>query len=218
MGMLGSAHPMELPGLNHSEGKYPDVFLSRCTWKPVTMLDVTTTEDGPMFGTTQFGYSTLIGDNGFPQYYQLQKVLLTKPKHTVDHMHYNFELQVASLKQNTVWDFDENDMVVTSFFFEVAKETDGPEEDKPSPLIQQVLDGHNLHGNQITERAGVDLQRAMGPQLKGDFYVYETSSDHCASATWYVFTKPIRMSLAQKEELESIYPGLATGAESGHHS
>jgi hypothetical protein len=171
------------------------------------MLSVGSTQfDGlPSFHSTQFGYTTLIGDNGFPQYYQLDHVLLTRPKHTlVDHMQYDLELQIASFKQNTVWDLDYKDMVVTSFFFQAE---DGS---SSSPLLQQLLDAHDQGGGVIKERAGVDLQRAMGPQLKGDFYVYRIEhSDRCASAVWYVFAKPIRMSLAQKAELESIYPSLA---------
>lgn len=206
---LGPGHPKELPGnvTTIPSGKPPAVFLSRTSWKPVTMLSVESTEDGPLFRSTQFGYTTLIGENGFPQYYQLDHVLLTRPKHTVDQRNYDFELQVASFRQNTVWDFDLQDMVVTSFFFQV-QEDEEEAVDASSSLLQQVLDAHNHHENKITERAGVDLQRAMGPQLKDDFYVYTTSNDHCASAHWYVFTKPIAMSLAQKEELESIYPSL----------
>jgi hypothetical protein len=201
---------VELPGNITTEGKYRDVYLSRTSWKPVTAIKIDSTPDGPMLRSTQFGYTTIIGDNGFPQYYQLDHVLLTKPKHTTDHKHYDFELQIASFKQNTVWDFDYTDMVGTSFFFN-AEEGD----DATSPLLQQLLDAHNLHDDEVTETAGIDLQRAMGPQLKGDFYVYKTSNDHC-SAAWYVFSQPIKMSLVQKQELESIFPALGAIAPSSN--
>jgi hypothetical protein len=179
------------------------------------MLDVKSTQYGPAFGTTQLGYTTLIGDNGFPQFYQLKEALLTRPKHTVDDIYYDFELQISSFKQKNVWLFDQNDMVVTSFFFQVDDSPTWRKKDD-SPLLQQVIDSI-AQGNQITEKAGVDLQRAMGPQLKGDFYVYKTSSANCTSATWYVFTKPIKMSLTQKNTLLATYQGLSGGAPSPWH-
>merc|ERR1740138_1167373 len=109
--------------MTQTKGEYDSVFLSRTSWRPVKDLTVAETDMGVEFGTTQLGYSTLIGDNGFPQYYQLKKVLLTQPKHQVLTFNFDLELQIASYRQETVWKFDMDDMVVTSFFFQAKDNT-----------------------------------------------------------------------------------------------
>jgi len=111
-------------------------------------------------------------------------------------------LQVVHKKQESVGELENDDVIIMSFMFEMGDE---------SGLLNQLYLPEGdvpMHGYK-TLLQPVDLQRALGPALDGDFYRYDGSvtAPNCAEvAKWFVFTNTFTLSEAQWSAFKAMYP------------
>lgn len=179
-----------------------ETFLAKCSWKPLKGLRVENDGASLAVRSNQLGYTTVMGDNGFPKFYQVTDVLLKMPsEHMIDGKQFAAELQVVQKNQKTVLEFDDDDAIVSSFFFSIGEE---------SKLLKQFLPA-KLPGAGEFEPISqpVDLQWALGPALNGPFYKYDGSytSSQCQEAVqWTIFDTPMTLSEAQFQAFRAVFP------------
>jgi len=179
-----------------------DSFLAKTSWKPIAGLRVANNGEYLGFESTQLGYSTIIGSNGFPKFYQVTSVALRMPsEHMVDGKQFPAELQVVHKNQKTVLEFEDDDVLITSFLFDIGEE---------SKLLRQLLpETVPAAGSYATIEKPVDLMWALGPALDGAFYKYDGSytTPSCAEAVqWAVFETPMTLSMEQWQAFKAAFP------------
>ncbi|CAE8627274.1 unnamed protein product [Polarella glacialis] len=80
-----------------------DNFLAATSWKPVSHLQVTNTGNTLQIASHQLGYVTLIGQDGFPEYYSVASIELHMPsEHCIDGRQFAAELHVVHKRQKYV--------------------------------------------------------------------------------------------------------------------
>jgi len=132
----------------------------------------------------------------------LEMRLKMPSEHMVNGHQFAAELQVMHQNQKTVLDFDEEDQLITSFFFEVGEE---------SKLLHQLM-----HSTGSPKKAGdfhvvntpVDLQWALGPVIDGPYFSYNGScTQTCAEvAQWVLFENTMTLSMEQLVYFKTIFP------------
>jgi len=183
-----------------------DKFIGRTGWHPLSGLRVVNSGSSLAVYNEQMGYVMLMGQNGFPSYYQLSQLNLHMPsEHLIDGRQYAAELSIAHKRQTTVYQLDTSDVLVTSFFFNV-----GP---KRNPLLDQLLGTAPLMpGQWSAPSTPVDLLRSLGPALKGSFYRYNGSvtMPPCSEIVkYFVFEEALNMSQDQWLSFKAMFPGLS---------
>lgn len=182
-----------------------DDFLSKCSWKPVKDVDVENSGKGLQVVNNQMGYFAYIDEEGNQAYYQVTGIKLHMPsEHMIDNKQYDAELQVVHQKQKAVNELLGDDIAITSFLFRVGEEE--------SPLLKQLhVPGHSVQEGAPTKTAQpLDLMRALGPVMEGNYYRYDgslTVPDCSESAKWFVFETPLAMSKAQVDAFKTLFPG-----------
>jgi len=157
------------------------------------------------------GYVTLIGPDGFPEYYSIQFVKLHMPsEHMINGRLYAAELQVRHTRQKYVTDLegslDDEYPLVAVFLFDIGT-TDShllnqfylPEAIIPQLTYAQLKDP-------------LDLMRSLGPALDGDFYRYDGSLTfpQChENVKWLVFSYIFTMSRNQWMTFKAMFPNPA---------
>lgn len=188
-----------------------DRFLSRCSWKPVAKLRVKSNGHALQVDSDQLGYLTLVGDDGFPAYYQAVQFHIHMPsEHLVGGKQYSAEVHVVHKRQNTVLDFDSEDILVTALFFDMT-------EDKVNPVLDQILRPNGTLmkgeiGHTLYMRRPFDLMRSFGPALDGNFYRYDGSftTPPCTEGVkWFVFENALPMSRDQYFNFKAMYQNPA---------
>lgn len=185
-------------------------FLTKVSWRPAAGLLLTNRGDSIGVESTvgleseSLGYITLIGKNGFPQYYQVTSVALRAPsEHLLGGRQYPAELQVVHKNQHTVLEVDDQDVLITSFFLDVGEE---------NKLLKQLLpEPVPAFGSSVMMQRGLDLMWGMGPALEGHFYKYNGSytspSKACGEAVqWVVFDTIAPISQLQLQALRAALP------------
>mmetsp|Transcript_13844 Transcript_13844/g.30519 ORF Transcript_13844/g.30519 Transcript_13844/m.30519 type:complete len:904 (+) Transcript_13844:124-2835(+) len=185
-----------------AEGTSEPDFLAKCSWKP--LKGVLLENDGYKLGAcmTQFGYTTIIGDDGFTDYYQITDVSLRMPsEHMLNGKQYPAELQVVQKNQQTVLEYDDADVIVSSIFFEFGEE---------NKLLKQFLpDELPAVGETVEIEHPIDLQWGLGPALDGNYYKYDGSytMPGCEEVVrWAIFETPLQMSAAQWNAFQAVFP------------
>lgn len=181
-----------------------DKFLAITSWHPIAHLRVANTGMSLQVLNQQIGYVTLMGDNGFPQYYEVTNFVLRMPsEHFLNGRQFAAELQVYHKKQITVKTLNGSDVMVASIFFDLSP--------NDSPLLRQLyLNDEPLP--KLTYKVAqkpIDLLRSLGPALDGDFFHYDgslTQPDCSESVKWFVFAQPLNMSLEQWSTFKAMYP------------
>lgn len=184
-----------------------DNFLAACSWRPVANLHVVNFGKGLAVPGDQLGYITMIGEDGFPQFWQVAQLQLKMPsEHFIDGHAYAAELQVVHRNQQTVTQNVNSEksfpFVTTSFFFEIG--------DRESTLLKQLF----LPGILEPETYRViplplDLMRHLGPALDGDFYYYygsSTAPDCHEMNKWFIFDHAFSMSMDQFATFKAMFP------------
>lgn len=177
-------------------------FLARISWKPVVGLRLAHSAYHLGFESTQLGYVTVIGPNGFPKYYQVTSVALRMPsEHLIDGRQFPAELQIVHKNQRTVLELEDDDVLITSVLFELGEE---------SKLLKQFLLEHLPNqGGRLPIEKPVDLMWALGPALEGPFFKYDGSytTPGCAEdVQWLVFERPMTLNLTQWQAFKAILP------------
>mmetsp|Transcript_45797 Transcript_45797/g.97813 ORF Transcript_45797/g.97813 Transcript_45797/m.97813 type:complete len:909 (-) Transcript_45797:123-2849(-) len=192
-----------------------DSFLNRCSWKPVSGVRVANTGYDLQAKTEQFGYITYIGENGFPDYYQVTSVDVHMPsEHQIDGKHFAAELQIVHKLQKSVLELASDDIVVASILFDLGEE-DNPVLKQlflPGAEAMSTLAGPHHGGTYDTVPNAIDLMRAFGPSIDGTFYRYDGSftMPSCAEVVkWFVFEKPVTMSIAQFQSFKALFSSPA---------
>jgi len=185
-----------------------DNFLAATSWKPVSHLQVLNNGNTLQIANQQLGYVTLIGPDGFPEYYSVTSIVLHMPsEHFIDGRQFAAELHVVHRRQKYVAQLagalEEAYPLVTAFLFDIGTED--------SMLLKQF---HlpdmvtNVLNFQETKRP-VDLMRSLGPALDGDYYRYNGSltTPSCTEASkWFVFSKVFSMSRKQWSTFKVMFP------------
>jgi len=179
-------------------------FLAKASWKPISGLRLTHYGRSLGFESNQMGYTTVIGPNGFPKFYQVTSVALRMPsEHLIDGKQYPAELQITSKNQKTVLELEDDDAIITSVMFDFGEE---------SKLLKQMLPSHlPAPGKYVTIDTPIDLQWALGPAIDGPFFKYDGSytdqSSGCAEAvSWAIFETPMTLSMAQFQAFKAAFP------------
>jgi len=177
-------------------------YLHKTSWKPVSGLRVANNGHSLHFETNQMGYTTIMGEDGFPKYYQVTGAYLKMPsEHTLDGQHFAAELQVVQKNQKTVLEYDDEDVIISSFLFEIGEE---------NKLLKQMLDGGiAASGEYTTLETPVDLQWALGPSLDGTYYAYDgsyTIPDCSEVVHWTIFETPLTLSMEQWNAFKVSFP------------
>jgi carbonic anhydrase len=177
-------------------------FLAKASWKPVGGLRLINDGNSLGFESSQMGYSTLIGPNGFPKFYQVASVALRMPsEHLIDGKQYPAELQIIHKNQKTVLELEDNDAVIASIMFDFGEE---------SKFLKQMLpEAIPAPGTYVTLEQPVDLQWALGPAIDGPFFKYDGSytTPGCAEdASWAVFETPMTLSMEQWKAFKAAFP------------
>jgi len=177
-------------------------YLHKTSWKPVSGLRVINDGRSLGFQSNQLGYTTVIGPNGFPKYYQVTGATLKMPsEHLINGKQYPAELQVIQKNQKTVLEYDDDDVIVSSFMFELGDE---------NKLLKQIL-GKKIpaSGSYSTVSQPIDLQWALGPALDGPFFKYDgsyTTSSCSEVVDWAVFETPMALSAEQMQVFRAAFP------------
>jgi len=177
-------------------------FLAKASWKPLSGLRLRNDGNSLGFDTTQMGYSTVIGPNGFPKFYQVTSVALRMPsEHLIDGKQYPAELQITHKNQKTVLELEDDDVIITSVLLDFGAE---------SKLLKQMLpETIPAAGSYVTIEKPVDLQWALGPAIDGPFFKYQGSytTPGCAEvASWAVFENIMTLSKEQWEAFKAVFP------------
>jgi len=182
-----------------------DNFLAHCSWQPVRGLEVNNSGRGLQVTNNQLGYFSFISQEGNQEYYQVTGMKLHMPsEHHIDSRPFAAELQIVHQRQKAVNHFDEEDVAITSFMFDVGA--------NDSPLLKQLhLPGHAVQeGAPVKTQLPIDLMRALGPALEGSYYRYDgslTVPDCSEHTKWFVFDTPMEMSQAQLSAFQAQFPG-----------
>lgn len=177
-------------------------FLAKTSWKPVSGLRLINNGNFLGFASEQLGYTTLTGPDGYPKFYQVTSVALRMPsEHHVDGKQFAAELQVVHKNQKTVLELEDDDALITSFFFDIGEE---------SKLLKQLLpESLPATGDYTVIDKPVDLMWALGPSLDAPFYKYQGSYTEpgCAEAVqWALFEKPMTLSAEQWQAFKAFFP------------
>jgi len=106
--------------------------------------------------------------------------------------------------------FENNDILVTAIMFDIGE--------KESPLLKQLFLPDMIHFSGVkngwsrTIETPVDLLRALGPVLKGDYFRYSGSftTPPCDEVVkWFVFKTPLSISTEQFEAFKAVFPNPA---------
>jgi len=181
-----------------------DIFLSATRWKPVSKLHLENNGHTLKIANEQMGYVVQVGEDGNAAYYQLAQFHVHMPsEHTIDGKQFHAEVHVVHFKQITVEELNPADALVTAFLLDVG--------DMHSPLLQQMM----MPGtppkvtNKTVVEEPIDLMRAFGPPLKGNFFRYNgglTTPGCDEIVKWYVFETPLSMSMEQWQTFKELYP------------
>jgi carbonic anhydrase len=210
-----------------------DNFLHRVSWKPVDKLSVSNNGHALQVSTNQLGYTTLIGDNGFPDYYQILQFHLHMPsEHMINGHQAAAELHVVHAAQENTWKYNFSNLLVAGFMFDIVE----GREDQESPLLSELFlpdgvedidpkvvpesvddvlrlgrqEACNMSTGTCTKelRRPLDLMRHLGPALQDRFYRYDGSltTPPCAEAVkWFVFGKRLPMTTRQWKAFKALY-------------
>jgi len=142
------------------------------------------------------------------EFFFLQQFHLHFPsEHVVDGHQHAGEVHLVHHRQDH-WGhtgFENDDFLVVGIFFDI-----GPDE---SPFLKQLFIEPSLGKENLDPswskaiEEPVDLMRALGPILKGDYYRYKGSftTPPCSEIIrWFVFKNSLSMSTAQYEAFKSI--------------
>eukprot|EP00930_Biecheleria_cincta_P015780 TRINITY_DN1303_c0_g2_i1.p1 TRINITY_DN1303_c0_g2~~TRINITY_DN1303_c0_g2_i1.p1 ORF type:complete len:927 (+),score=154.77 TRINITY_DN1303_c0_g2_i1:53-2833(+) len=185
-----------------------DDFLHKTSWRPVRGLHVVNNGHGLVVANDAFGYMEIIGEDGFPEYFQATQIRLHMPsEHMIDGKQFAAELQVVHRRQRVVSQIpnslDAYPLVTASFLFDLS--------DHESPLLKQFLDHHIAENDHNTVKRPIDLLRSLGPALDGNFFRYNgstTSPDCHESNYWFVFEHAFDMSAAQWAAFKAMFPHM----------
>lgn len=183
-------------------------FLSRVDWKPVHDLKIANNGHSLQVTNDMFGYIKLIGEDGFPDFYDVAQFHLHMPsEHLIDGRQYSAELHVVHTRQVSVGQekntYDSFPLVVLGFMFDIGEEE--------NHFLKQFYLGEEAIPNNTykTARRPIDLMRSLGPALNGNFYRYDgsfTTPDCHEEIKWFVFDHVFSMSLAQWETFKVEFP------------
>eukprot|EP00929_Paragymnodinium_shiwhaense_P049914 TRINITY_DN25171_c0_g1_i1.p1 TRINITY_DN25171_c0_g1~~TRINITY_DN25171_c0_g1_i1.p1 ORF type:complete len:943 (-),score=195.17 TRINITY_DN25171_c0_g1_i1:266-3094(-) len=173
-------------------------FLHICRWKPVSLLHVANNGNSLMIANQQMGYIEQINSEGHSEFYQLAQVQLHMPsEHLVDGKQFHAELQITHARQVSVEELDKNDLLVVSIMLDIGVHENA--------LLNQLLfpagpgGPPQVHEYKVSDYP-VDLMRALGPVLDGNFYTYNGSltTPPCTEGVkWFVFETPQSISTLQ---------------------
>mmetsp|Transcript_16938 Transcript_16938/g.59188 ORF Transcript_16938/g.59188 Transcript_16938/m.59188 type:complete len:394 (-) Transcript_16938:577-1758(-) len=194
--------PINLVSAGEAKAVGSNSFLRKTSWKPVSGLRVMNDGYSLAVQTTQMGYTTVIGESGFPKFYQVTGVTIKMPsEHTINGKQYAAELQVVQKNQKTVLEFDNDDVIITSFMFDIGEE---------SKLVKQLFGEHiPAVGHYATLEQPMDLQWALGPVLDGPYFTYDGSytTPSCAEVVqWAIFKTPMTISSGRPSRRPSRTP------------
>ncbi|CAE8627272.1 unnamed protein product [Polarella glacialis] len=185
-----------------------DSFLAATSWKPVSRLQVTNTGHSLEIANHQMGYVTLIGPDGFPEYYSVTSIVLHMPsEHFIDGRQFAAELQVVHSRQKYVaaihGALEDAFPLVTAFLFDIGAED--------NLLLKQfhLPDKMTTPLTYKETSRPVDLMRSLGPALDGDYYRYDGSltTPTCNQGTkWFVFSHIFTMSRNQWNTFKAMHP------------
>lgn len=192
-----------------------DNFLNKVKYHPIQHLIVGHTGHSLQVADKMNGISHLgLGyiEVGGHFYFLRQFHIHFPSEHVIDGHQHAAEMHLVHQKQDH-WGatgFDNHDILVAAIFFDI-----GPEE---SPLLKQLyMPGveHEAHMNsnwtkQLKEP--VDLMRALGPVLQGDYFRYKGSftTPPCDEVVkWFVFKTSLSISQAQWTSFKGIFPNPA---------
>lgn len=183
-------------------------FLSRVDWKPVKDLRVENNGHSLIVTSDMLGYIKLIGDDGFPEFYDIAQFHLHMPsEHMINGRQFAAELHVVHTRQRAIGQekntYDSFPLTVLGFMFDIT--------DTESHFLKQFYLGEEAIRNQSykTAKQPIDLMRSLGPALDGDFYRYDgsfTTPDCHEQIKWFVFDHIFPMSLAQWETFKKEFP------------
>jgi carbonic anhydrase len=192
-----------------------DTFLNYVKYHPMLHLKVTNTGHtleiaDKTNGRTHMGLGYLTyGDH----YYFVQNFNLHFPsEHVINGKQHAAELHIVHQMQQH-WGKDAfkgkaaNEVLVAAIFFDIG--------DEENPLLEQMLPSP---GEQVdkdwtkTLQEPLDLMRALGPILGGDYYRYDGSftTPPCSEIIkWFVFRQSLSMSLAQWNSFKALFANPA---------
>jgi len=180
-----------------------DNFLAKASWKPVRGLRLVNEGSHLSMTSKQFGYFTVkAGPNGYPKFYQLVDIRLRMPsEHMINGKQFAAELQMVHKNQKTVLAFEDKDVVIASFLFDLGEE---------SKLLKQLLpsDLPMKEGQFAKLEAPIDFMWALGASMDSPFYRYKGShtTPGCEEvAQWLVFEQPMTLSLAQWQDFKAVF-------------
>jgi len=197
--------PIDIPASSPDVVVGADSFLKRISWKPVSGLRVSNTGHNIQVTNGQMGYTELVGDNGFLDFYSVVQFHLHMPsEHMINGTQYPAELHIVHKKQNSIDDLADDDLLVIGILFDFAEQA--------SPLLEQLYMGNETmisHESQYaTLRHPLDLARAVGPVLDGNYYRYEggLTTPPCSEVVkWFVFENALSMSKEQWFSFKKLY-------------
>lgn len=193
--------PIDLRDKDVSEAGHEN-FLSRVSWKPMSHVQLNRTDHNMQMTNRLLGYISLIGEDGFPEYYQTAQLNFHVPsEHLINGRQFAAELQVVHTRQKHVtqkpYSLDAFPLVITSFMFDIS--------DQESLLLKQF----HLSDGILKEAEGtVDLTQSLGPALDSGFYRYDgsfTTPDCHEDVKWFVFDHVFNMSLEQWHNFRAMY-------------
>lgn len=164
-----------------------------------------------------FGYLEIGGNFYFFQHLNLH----CPAEHVIDGVQHACELQIVHQKQSH-WGataYDNDDILIASVFFDIAPS------DEESPLLKQLylpdlMDEKHVNQSWVrTLKHPLDISRALGPVLSGDYYRYAGSftTPSCDEVVkWFVFKTSLPMSKAQWLAFKKVFPNPANARPVQH--
>jgi len=201
--------------LVHQDAHLKETLLNFAKYHPVSHLRVTHKGHtlqvaDKMNGNSHLGLGYIEVQGNF--YFLRQFHIHFPSEHVIDGHQHSAELHLVHQKQDhwghTAW--NNHDILVVAIFFDI-----GPEE---SPLLKQLyMPGiekeHNVKtGWAKTLKEPLDLMRALGPVLKGDYYRYTGSftTPPCDEVVkWFVMKTSMSISQAQWTTFKALFPNPA---------
>lgn len=176
-----------------------DHLLSMLRWKPISKLHVVNNGHSIVVANQQMGYIQQIGTDGFAAFYTVVQFHVHMPsEHLLNGKQHHAELHIEHAKQVTVDELDFHDLITVAVFLDIG--------DMENPLLQQLLLPNEAAGappdQQEFEVADdpIDLMRALGPVVDGNFYSYKGSltTPPCSEMVkWLIFETSQSMSFDQ---------------------
>ncbi|CAJ1342642.1 unnamed protein product [Effrenium voratum] len=183
-------------------------FLHRVDWKPVKELRIANNGHSLQVTSDMLGYIQLIGEDGFPEFYDVGQFHLHMPsEHMINGRQFAAELHIVHTRQRYVGTSPESHdafpLVVLGFMFDIGEHE--------NLFLKQFFLGEEIipNGTYKTARKPIDLMRSLGPALDGNFYRYDgsfTTPDCHEDLKWFVFEHVFSMSLAQWETFKVEFP------------